>query len=675
MVALKFTIFVIINLNVYKFGVPNLLKMIKKLLFFLLLSYFSYAQVVINEFDSDTPSTDVKEFVEFKSVLPNTSLNGYVLVFYNGSSNLSYLAMDLDGITTNANGIATVGGSQLSPVPNRYLPFDSAIQNGPDGVALYLGNGSDFPTNTLATMTNLVGVLIHKTNDADPISLMTALGATIAYDEGATSALSTTQSIQRKNDGTYEVKAPTPGANNDGSGLIFNGITLNVSTANKNEGDSFTITFTTQTNVSSDLNFTFSLDNGTFTTDDFTGSTSVTIPTGQNTVIKTIQIIDDVIDEGDEVLALQFGAIPAGFVKMNDNIQIRVVDNDFVVAAWGTPLSPTYGLVANTKPVGYYDSLEGLSGATLKQAIQDIIANPSVVRAHNYGDITNILKTADQSPANSNKVWLMYVETSRPKLDFQTGSSSTGKWNREHIYCQSRGGFTDGTLDTPDGIDVWLPTNANDILSGHADAHHIRAEDGPENSSRNERNYGIDYNGPSGNLGSWHGDVARAVFYMATRYNGLEVVNGNPLNNPDGFIGDLATLLTWNMADPSDDFEMNRNNYIYTWQQNRNPFIDYPDLVNYIWGSKQGQAWSSTLSVGDNALATVAVYPNPTTNYIIVSGLTSLATVEIKALTGINVYKGTCSNDTKLDLDLASGMYLVKVSEEGKSITRKLLVK
>lgn len=648
--------------------------MIKKLVVLLLFSSFSYAQVVINEFDSDTPSTDVKEFVEFKSVLPNTSLNGYVLVFYDGSDNLSYLALDLDGITTNQNGIATIGGSQLSPVPNRYLPFDSAIQNGPDSVALYFGNGSDFPTDTPATMTNLVGVLIHKTNDVDPTSLMAALGATIAYDEGATSALATTQSIQRKVDGTYEVKVATPGVNNDGSGVLFNGITINASTANKNEGDSFTITFTTQSNVTSDLNFDFVLDNGTFTTADFTGNTSVTIASGQNSAIKTIQIVDDVIDEGDEVLAIQFGAIPAGFVKMNDNIQIRVVDNDFVQAAWGTPLSPTYGIVSNTAPLGYYASLEGLSGGTLKQAIQDIIANPSVVWAHNYGDVTTILKTADQSPTNSNRVWLMYVETSRPKLDFQTGSSSIGKWNREHIYPQSRGGFADGTFDAPDGINTWLPTNANDILSGHADAHHIRAEDGPENSSRNERNYGVDYNGPSGNIGSWRGDVARSLFYMATRYNGLEVVNGNPLNNPDGFIGDLATLITWNMTDPADDFEMNRNNFIYTWQQNRNPFIDYPDLVNYIWGSKQGQAWSATLSTNENSIDSVAVYPNPTKDYIVISGLTSIANVEINSLTGMIVYKGTCSNNTKLDLELSSGVYLLKVSEEGKSITKKLIV-
>ncbi|MGH2666293.1 endonuclease [Flavobacterium sp.] len=649
--------------------------MIKKILWFLLFSNIGYSQVVINELDSDTPSTDDKEFIELKTTVPNTSLNGYVLVFFNGANNLSYLTMDLDGIITNSNGIATIGASLLSPVPNRYFPFDSVVQNGPDGVGLYLGNGSDFPTNTPATMTNLIDALIHETNDADATALMTALGETVSYDEGATSALATSQSIQRKTDGTYEAKTPTPGANNDGSGDIYNGILISVNTAHKNENQSFDITFTTQTNVTSDLNFNFTLNNGTFTAADFTGSTAVTIIAGLNTATRTIQLVDDVLDEGDEVLSIKFGTIPSGFVKMNDNIQIRVIDNDFTVAAWGTPLNPTHGIVANAKPAGYYDTLEGLSGAALRQAIQDIIANPSTVRAHNYGDVVDILKIADQNPANSNQVWMMYVESPRAKLDYQTGSSSTGTWNREHIYCQSRGGFTDGTSGTADGINVWMPTNANDILSGHADAHHIRAEDGPENSSRNERNYGSDYNGPVGNQGSWHGDVARAVFYMCVRYNGLEVVNGNPPQNPDGFIGDLATLLTWNVSDPSDDFEMNRNNYIYTWQYNRNPFIDHPDLADHIWGTKTTIPWSATLSNPDFTESKIVLYPNPANEYIMISGLTTDIPIEIYSMTGIKVYQGIYKNNSHLNLNLAAGIYLVKFSEDNKLVTKKLIIK
>ena len=111
---------------------------------------------------------------------------------------------------------------------------------------------------------------------------------------------------------------------------------------------------------------------------------------------------------------------------------------------------------------------------------------------------------------------------------------------------------------------------------------------------------------------------------MAVRYNGLNVINGNPAQNPDGFIGDLATLLIWNNTDRSDDFEMNHNNVVYEWQRNRNPFVDYPELANYIWGSNIGQPWSSTLSKKDfGDTLNISVYPNPASDYIIISGLSN----------------------------------------------------
>jgi hypothetical protein len=650
--------------------------MFKKMLLFFFFCNYGFTQIVINEFDSDTPSTDVKEFVELKSTLPYTSLNGYVLVFYDGNTNLSYLAIDLDNITTNSNGIATIGGSQLSPVPDKYLPFDSAIQNGPDGVGLYIGNESDFPQYTSPTTSNLVDVLIHKTNDNDPTSLMNALGATIAYDEGATSSLSASQSIQRKNDGTFESKIPTSGANNDGTGDVYNGITIIVDTSNKNEGQSFEITFTTQTNVTSNLNFDFTLSNYGFTTEDFSGNVLITIPEGQKTASATIQLVDDTIDEGDEVLNIKFSVIPPGYIRLNDYVEIRVVDNDFTQDPWGTPLNPTYGLVPNLKPNGYYDSLTGLSGTTLKQAIQDIIANPGVVREHNYSDIIDILKDADQNPKNSNEVWLMYVESPGAKLDFQTNTINVGKWNREHIYSQSRLGLKLPFPPPPaDGINVWDTTDANDIKAGLTDAHHLSAVDGPENSLRSNRNYGVDYNGPPNTAGSWRGDVARAVFYMAVRYNGLNVVNGDVSFDPKGYIGDLTTLLSWNQSDPADDFEMNRNNIIYNWQQNRNPFIDYPDLVDYIWGSKTGQAWFPSLSTDNFNVLQVSIVPNPSHDFIEIMGLNHQASVEIYSVAGIQMYNGIYKPNEKLLLPLSSGMYLIKIKEDEKSVIKKLFIK
>lgn len=313
----------------------------------------------------------------------------------------------------------------------------------------------------------------------------------------------------------------------------------------------------------------------------------------------------------------------------------------------------------------------------MKQALQDIIANPTVVRAHNYGDIYDILRTADVNPANNNQVWLMYVEQGRSKLDQQTDNSIIGKWNREHIYCQSRGGFQDGTSSTADGINVWLPTNANDILAGHADAHHIRAEDGQENSSRNNRNYGVDYNGPTGTQGSWKGDVARALFYMAVRYNGLNVVNGNVAETPSGFIGDLTTLLQWHNQDPPDDFEMHRNNYIYTWQLNRNPFIDYPQLVNYIFGNQTNDVWDSNLSVEElNSSLELLLFPNPTSNEINISSKFQIEKIEIFNLLGqLMVSKPVNNNFINLKIDFPTGIYDVKTLVNQRIIDKKIVVK
>ncbi len=647
-------------------------------LFLVFFTAISSAQVVINELDCDTPSTDDKEFIELKSTVPNFPLDGYVLVFFNGSTtssaaNRSYFTIGLNGLTTDPNGIILIGNSLVSPSPDKIFP-DNIIQNGADGVGLYRGSPDDFPDFTIATSTNLISALMYDTNDADATALMTLLGVTTQYNEGQNS-LQTTQSVQRKTDGTYETKNPTPGANNDGSGIVFNGITITANTANKNEGDSFSVTFTTQTNVTSDLAFTYSLNNSTFTSTDFTGNTSVFIPTGTNTFTTTITLLDDLFNEGDEVLKIKFGVIPPQYKRLNDNISIRVIDNDFTIAPFGTPLNPTYGIVSNTAPLGYYASLEGLSGAALKQAIQDIIANPAIVRAHNYGDCTEILKIADQSPLNSNEVWLMYVEKSRSKLEFQDTGINTGKWNREHIYPQSKGGYSDGTESVADGIAIWLPTNANDILAGHADAHHLRAEDSAENTTRSNSDFGLTgYNGPAGTKGSWKGDVARSVFYMAVRYNALSVVNGIVANGTVGQLGDLASLLTWNTLDPADDFEMNRNNYIYTWQVNRNPFIDYPDLANYIWGSKSGQAWSFNLSSNDFAALKVNLYPNPAKKSITISGLNETATIEIYNSIGAKILESKFTGETKLNIDFPSGIYYAKINSGKQSIVKKIIL-
>ena len=659
--------------------------MFKKLLpYFLFISFFSSAQVVINEVDADNPGSDTKEFIELKSVTPNFSLNGYVLVFFNGTSSglskVSYMAIDLDGYTTDINGIIHFGNVDVTPAAAGLISSNS-IQNGPDGIGLYLGNATDFPLNTEATALNLINGIAYTGSATQATAIMSAFNITLCtLDVQASNSIS--KSIQRKADGTYELKEPTPGSNNDGSGIVINYVTTSLNATSLTEGQSLSITISTTTAIqTTPLVLNVDLSNSNFTQADYSGSATITIPVGATSCTENYLIVNDGVNDGDKELKVTLSGFPSNYSLFNNNIILRVDDINFITANYGTPLNPTFSNVLSTAPVGYYDSLEGLSGLALKQALQDIIADPNVVHAHNYGDIIEILKVADQNPQNSNKVWLMYVEQSRAKIDFQETSSNIGKWNREHIYAQSRGGFADATSSWADGINVWLPTNANDIAAGHADAHHLRAEDGAENSARSNRNYGVDYNGPIGNAGSWRGDVARSLFYMAVRYNGLSVINGNPADSPttSGTIGDLSSLLAWNVADRRDDFEMNRNNYIYTWQVNRNPFIDYPNLADYIFGANFGQPWSQSLATENSNLviSKIVTYPNPATDQLFLNGLELDAKVELYTIFGTSIatYKAT---DVQMVINLenlSSGMYLLKVQQQTGSFEKKIIVK
>ena len=655
------------------------MKHITLLIVFLFFSLTSFAQIVINELDCDTPGIDNKEFVELKSDSPNFDLDGYVMVFFNGSTsggNSSYFTIDLDGYTTDDNGLLLIGSDAVSPFP-QLLISANVIQNGADAVAIYQASDFDFPEETVATINNLVDVLIYDTSDSDDADMIDIFNDDPRFtdiqqiNEGSSN---NSNSIQRNNDGTYTSTIPTPRALNDGSGIMFNPIEISVTQTQFNEGESFDITFTTQENVTSDYQFSFTLDNGGFNTLDFTGNTTLTILNGTNTISTTINLTNDSDDEGDEEPLIKFLNLQSPFIPFNNFIKLRVIDDDFTMASFGTPTNPTFGNVESTQPSGYYNSLDGLADAELRQALQDIIANPNVVRAQTYNDCIDILKEADQNPQNSNQVWLVYLEEGRAKLDFQTTSVNTGKWNREHTFPRSRAGYFSIEEDEiTDGIDIFWETKADSLRHGNSDAHALRAVDGPENSSRGNQFYG-EYNGPDGTLGSFKGDVARSVFYLAVRYNGLEIVNGFP-DGMVGQFGDLTTLLDWHRNDPPDDFEMNRNNLIYNWQFNRNPFIDQPDLIEYIWGNMVGENWSQSLSIDDNRLAGLSVYPNPVDDEIHVKGLKTVAELTIFSLDGRVLQFNKVYPNERLKLNVSNGMYIININAEGQSVVKKIVVK
>ena len=628
----------------------------------------TYSQLFINEIDSDTDSVDQLEFIEIKSESPNFSLDGYIIVLFNGSSNgsdSSYLAIDLNGFQTDLNGLFLIGNNNVSPSAQIIVPNNS-IQNGADAVGIYQAPLSDFPNSTLATTTNLVDALVYDTSDSDDENLMQLLGVNIQINENE-NGNKDFESIQRSNNGSYFIDTPTPREVNEGNGVFLNGINFSFDQDFYNEGDQIQINFTTEEALQESITIFFNLEYQNFDSNDYSDIDNVTIQSGEDSASVLIDIIDDEIDEGDEDLMLSLDFQNENFILLNNNQIIRVNDNDFIIADYGTPINPTYANVNNLFSENYYSNLNGLAGEDLIIALKEIISNPELVRAHSYSDIKEILKQADVNPENSNQVWLVYTEQARSKIDFQTTSSNIGKWNREHTFPRSRGGFNNISADSnADGIDQYWQTSIDSLRHANSDAHGIRASDGPENSSRGNKHYG-DYNGPTGNLNSFKGDVARSVLFLSLRYNGLDIVDGFP--DTVGQLGDLQTILSWNELDPVDDFEKNRNNIIYNWQNNRNPLIDLPEIVNYIWGENYGEVWFDNLNISVNQ-NDFEFYPNPTNGNI--SFNSYLDKVEIYSLNGQKLL--SFKNINMLEINLEKGLYLIFLYKEGKSSNHKIII-
>ncbi len=254
------------------------------------------AQLVINEVDADQPGTDTAEFLElYDGGGGATSLDGYVLVFFNGSSDTSYAAYDLDGYSTDANGFFVAGNAG---VPGATLILGSnGIQNGADGVALYTGNDTDFPGGTAATTTNLVDAIVYGTNDSDDTGLLTALGLTTQYNEleGGGNG-----SVSRLPDGgaTIEIAAPSPGAANPvPAGALT--VSLDVSTMSEDGSVFITGTVTTPANVSGDLEVTVSLDDAS---EAQTANAFIFDGTDSGTFI--ITAVDDAWQDGDQTVTV-----------------------------------------------------------------------------------------------------------------------------------------------------------------------------------------------------------------------------------------------------------------------------------------------------------------------------------------------------------------------------------
>ena len=234
----------------------------------------------------------------------------------------------------------------------------------------------------------------------------------------------------------------------------------------------------------------------------------------------------------------------------------------------------------------YYAAAVGQSGSELKAALN------SILRGHvrlTYSQVWDAISYTDEDPANSNNVILLYAGRSEAKT-FRAGqSNSLDAWNREHVWAKSHG----------------FP---NESQYAYTDIHHLRPADVSINSSRGNKDFDIGgtalTEAPENKTDSdsfeprsaVKGDVARMMFYMDVRYEGgdetgtpdLVLRNVAPTGSTSPEMGKLCVLLQWHLQDPVDSFETRRNNRIYEWQQNRNPFIDNPQWAQSIYGASCG---------------------------------------------------------------------------------------
>ena len=242
-------------------------------------------------------------------------------------------------------------------------------------------------------------------------------------------------------------------------------------------------------------------------------------------------------------------------------------------------------------PAGYYDDAVGKSGEDLQKSLSTILNDATDV---GYNGLWNLYKTTDRR--SDGKVWDMYSDITNYTFGTdQCGSygSEGDCYNREHSVPKSW--FSERS---PMKSDVW----------------HVYPTDGKVNGMRSNYPFGevaSDAPGSENGFSKWgkcktpgyshtvfepndeyKGDFARTYFYFATRYKGVATsgYGAEVFSSAYPYITkwQLDMLLRWHEQDPVSQKELDRNEAVYESRQgNRNPFIDYPELVDLIFGDSR----------------------------------------------------------------------------------------
>lgn len=296
------------------------------------------------------------------------------------------------------------------------------------------------------------------------------------------------------------------------------------------------------------------------------------------------------------------------------------------------PGSSSGGATSDNIPSGYYSTCADKYGAALLSALCSKISSHTAI---SYSGLWSAFKDTDTK--DNGKIWDMY---STKEFTYSTNQCGTYTkigdcYNREHSFPKS-----------------WF----KDATPMYTDLFHIYPTDGYVNNQRSNYPFGECSGGtyvassgsvkPLGKLGKstvsgytgtvwepddeYKGDFARTYFYMVAAYNdkipnwSSEMLDGSKY---PGFTSWAVTmLLNWNSLDPVSQKEIDRNEAVYAKQKNRNPFIDHPELADYIWGSKKTSAWT------EGAATATATFSYPADGSAISFGTTATGSANEKIL-------------------------------------------
>lgn len=362
-------------------------------------------------------------------------------------------------------------------------------------------------------------------------------------------------------------------------------------------------------------------------------------------------------------------------------------------------------------PAGYYNTASG-SGLTLKTQLKKIIddVNDGLASEHlhtdqGYGALW-ILYThsafRDNYYENDGSLLDMYSENpsgadpySYSSTSQQCGSyNSEGDcYNREHLIPQS---YFENYAVNPMKNDPFfvVPSDGkvngdrNNLPFGKVGTATYTSLNGSKRGNGINSGYAQGYSGTVFEpLDEFKGDIARAFFYFATRYedsmdNFYNTSDDASIcqakNMFDGSIGRVFTnpfidiLVKWHTEDPVSAKEIAINNDIYyNHQSNRNPYIDHPEYV--------GMIWNSFLTTNTYDLeSTISIHPNPATNNeVFISSKTELKSIVLYNINGqiIQEIKNPSKiNDAYKVANLPNGFYLVKLTSDRATITKKIIV-